>query len=175
MVCPNEFSMQLGKYAEVIGVKLNSVQIESYYEELSHLPNIVKVIKKAMSDRVYKNGDILRLPAIPELKEYYQQLDGVLFGGDDNSHYRIEGPRSPDEQTVANNHLMMYLVSHFKCCPDKVIDLIDSGELKADLSLISKNIIQSCFSKDKLDILKRQNILDNYGHIIKKSQRDKNV
>ncbi len=92
MVCPNEFSMQLGKYAEVIGVKLNSVQIESYYEELSHLPNIVKVIKKAMSDRVYKNGDILRLPAIPELKEYYQQLDGVLFGGDDNSHYRIEGP-----------------------------------------------------------------------------------
>jgi hypothetical protein len=172
MVDAGMFGQSLTGYAEIIGVKVTPLHIKAYYEALKHLPYIVRVMNKAMVDRVYKNGDMLRLPTIPELKEYYRQLDGVLFGGDDsNDHYRIEAPKKPDAQATANNHLMMYLVSHFNCCPDKVIDLIDKGELKADMDIISGNIVKDCWDKSDATKLKMLEIGNRYEDVIQQCKK----
>jgi hypothetical protein len=172
MVDAGMFGQSLTGYAEIIGVKVTPLHIKAYYEALKHLPYIVKVMNKAMVDRVYKNGDMLRLPTIPELKEYYNQLDGVYFGGDDKDQYRLEAPKKPDEQGTANNHLMMYLVSHFNCCPDKVIDLIDKGKLKASPDLVSSNIIKECWSNPDSKKLKIDYIQTNYKEVIQQCKKN---
>jgi hypothetical protein len=174
MVDASVFGQSITGYAEIIGVKITPLHIKAYYEALKHLPHIVTVMNKAMTDRVYKNGEMLRLPTIPELKEYYRQLDGVLFGDDDNNYYRLESPKKPDLQATANNHLMMYLVSHFNCCPDKVIDLIDKGKLNASLDLVSKNIFTECWSQSDAVKVKISRIASLYKEIINQCKKDTN-
>jgi hypothetical protein len=171
MVCPDSFGKAITVYAEMINLKINSVQISTYFNSLKHLPHIVKVINKCMTDKTYFNGSMLRLPTISELKEYYNQLDGVFFGNDDNNQYKLEGPKKPSIQRTADLQLMIYLVHHFKCCEDKVMALIDSGKLKADKKIVSGDIFNNIWSKDDRAMLKRKYFELQYKDVINTCQR----
>lgn len=170
------------------GVMQAKTMMEYLREEVGDEELILRGIKSASKIknkkvRVYtdKQGCITEVPRLPtavEIAEICNQLRDDFYK-EKEAHENlklISQPREITKQAQANGQLACSLVAWFKCCPDRVFSLIDSGALVADELFAEKNIfavmdIKNLYDKKRQEQLK-QYIQTHYYEYIELCRKD---
>jgi len=107
--------------------------------------------------------EVPRMPTGKEIARICHDLKESFFQekAERESLLMLSQPKEISEQAKANGELACALAMWFGCCPDRVYSLIDSGTLKADLSLASHNFFKY-FGKDNIHNQKRPVAIRNF-------------
>ena len=142
-------------------------------EEIGEEELILKGIKDATSTKhkfvrtsTDKNGHTSEVPRTPSAKEiaiicndlkedYYRDKE------QQNAMRLLSEPKEITKQAAANGQLACSLVAWFKCCPDKVYSLINSGALVANKLLAEQNMFEAMGTKN-IYAKKRQEQMKQY-------------
>tara|TARA_R110002020_G_scaffold357043_5_gene569493 strand:+ start:1099 stop:1692 length:594 start_codon:yes stop_codon:yes gene_type:complete len=155
------------------GVMQAKTMMEYLLEEIGDEELILKGIKAASQIknkkvRVYtdKQGHISEVPRLPtavEIAEICNDLKEDYYRDKEqqNAMRLLSEPKEITKQAAANGQLACSLVAWFKCCPDKVYSLINSGALVANKLLAEQNMFEAMGTKN-IYAKKRQEQMKQY-------------
>lgn len=155
------------------GVMQAQTMMEYLKEEIVDEELILKGMKEASkiknkkvrvyTDKKGHTSEVPRLPSAIEVAEICHNLKEQHLEEKANNETMLllNKPVEITKQEKANGQLLCSLVQWFKCCPDRVLSLIDSGQLVANEILAEKNIFAVMEQKNIYD-KKRQAQMKSY-------------